>query len=95
MRSAVKIWRESRDRYLNLDKTGKVISFTKINSPPEGFGGVAYMVVIVELSSKKRVVGELVDQEIKIGDQVKGVLRRLGKVQKDEVIEYGVKWKKL
>ena len=95
MRSAVRIWRESGERYKNLDKVGKVVSFTKICSPPQGFGDKPYMVVMVEFGKKGRVVGELVDEEIKTGDKVKGVIRRLGKAEKDEVLEYGVKWKRL
>lgn len=94
MNSAIKIWREKKDRYQDLDEVGEVVSWTKINSPPEGFGDKPYGVVMVELD-KKMVVGQLIDSEVKIGDKVRGVLRRLGVVKKDEVIEYGVKWKKL
>ncbi len=95
MRSAIKIWRESKDRYKYLDKVGEVVSFTWINSPPKGFSDKSYMVVMVELIDGKRVVGELVGEKIKMGDRVKGILRRIGKATSDEVIKYGVKWKKL
>lgn len=95
MTTAIKIWREKEERYINLDKVGKVVSWTKINSPPERFGDQAYIVVMVELEKGKRVVGEFIDKKIKTGDRVCGVLRRLGEVQADEVIEYGVKWKKI
>lgn len=92
MRSAVKIWREKRERYKHLDKVGKVISFTKIHEAPDGFKG-QYMVGIVEVD-KGKTVGQVVG-EVKIGDRVVGVLRKLGDSPKQEVIEYGVKWKKL
>lgn len=102
MTTAIKIWREKEERYSNLDKIGKVVSWTKIESPPKGFGDKAYVVVMVEFRpeadqpmAEKRVVGELVDMEIKTGDKVQGILRKLGKVKADEVIEYGVKWKRI
>lgn len=95
MRSAARVWRESKKRYENLDKVGQVVSFSRINSPPEGFGDKQYAVVMVEFDKGKRVVGGLVDKMVKIGDQVKGVIRRVGKAEKSEVLEYGVKWKRL
>jgi|GEM_PF-4562849 uncharacterized OB-fold protein len=95
MITAIKIWREKEERYKNLNKTGKVISWTRIISPPKGFGDKAYIVVMVEFSDKQRVIGELVDGKIKTGDKVQGILRKLGKVKANEVIEYGVKWKKI
>ena len=95
MKSSIKIWREKRERYKYLEQTGKVISFTKIYETPNGFNG-PYVVVMVEVG-KRRVIGQLigsVNQNIKIGDNVVGVVRRLRKPGKKEVIEYGVKWKK-
>ena len=95
MKSVVKIWRESKERYKNLDQKGKVVSWTKIIEPPAGWQG-QYYVVMVELVDKKRVMGQLVDsKKIKTGDEVVGVVRKLGEVGSNEVIEYGVKWKKL
>ena len=95
MKSSIKIWREKEERYSHLDKIGKVVSWTKIESPPKGFGDKAYGVAMVEFLDKSRVVGELVDKTIKTGDKVCGVLRKIGKAKRDEVIEYGVKWKKI
>jgi uncharacterized OB-fold protein len=95
MTSAIKIWREKEERYLNLNKVGRVVSWTKIVSPPNGFGEKAYIVVMVEFGDKSRVVGELVDEKVKTGDKVYGILRKLGEAKTDEVIEYGVKWKKI
>ena len=89
MNSIVKIWRDKEKRYRHLGKMGKIVSFTKITDGN-------YFVGIVKLNDKKRTVGELIDmKEVKIGDKVEGVLRRLGKSEKNEVIEYGVKWKKV
>lgn len=92
MRSPVKLWREKEERYKHLDKVGRIVSFTKIHEAPDGFKG-QYMVGIIEVD-KVRVVGQIVG-EVKTGDKVVGVLRRLGDSLKQEVIEYGVKWKRL
>ena len=123
MKSAVKIWRESKERYKNLDKRGKVVSWTKIIEPPVGWQG-QYYVAIIELLDKKvpihsgsshlarnsrddklalkslaslpKTVGQLIEsKKIKTGDVVVGVLRKLGEAESNEVIEYGVKWKKI
>jgi len=89
MRSTVQIWRDKQKRYRYLGEIGKVVSFTRIVDGN-------YYVGIIEMNGKKRTVGELVDmREVKIGNKVEGVLRRLGKSEKNEVIEYGVKWKKI
>ena len=94
MKSAVKIWRERKERYENLGKEGKVVSWTKIIEAPVGWQG-QYYGVIVELDNKLKVMGQMVNcQRIGVGDKVTGVLRRLGEAREDEVIEYGVKWKK-
>ena len=95
MRSAAKIWRGKEKRLKNLGKTGKVVSWTKILESPEGFEDKPYYVVMVEVKDKK-AVGQMVEgREPKVGDKVVGVLRRLGEAKRDEVIEYGVKWKKV
>ena len=89
MKSTVKIWRDKEKRYRYLEKIGKIVSFTKIIDGN-------YFAGIIEMKNKKRTAGELVDmKEVKMGEKVEGVLRRLGKSEKNKVIEYGVKWKKL
>jgi len=93
MKSAVKIWREQKERLEQLDKVGRVVSWTRILEAPAGFEGV-YIVVMVEMRKGKRVVGELIgEKEPEFGVRVKGVLRRIGRGDKDGVIEYGVKFK--
>jgi len=72
-----------------------VVSKTRIIEAPSGFSG-PYWVVLVQLEKNKRAVGQWADEtEPKIGMKVVGVLRRIGEADKAEVIEYGVKWKKL
>ena len=96
MRSPVKLWRESQERYRYLEEEGNVVSFTRIMEGVEGFGGRPYWVVLVELGRGQRTVGQWVEEkEPKTGDKVIGVIRRLREPGEQEVIEYGVKWKKL
>lgn len=94
MKSAVVVWRHQKTNYQSLGKIGRVISKTRIIEAPAGFVG-PYWVVMVQLAGK-RVVGQWADEtEPKIGMKVIGALRRIGEVGAAEVIEYGVKWKKL
>jgi len=96
MKSPVKIWREKEERCKYLDRVGRVVSFTKIYEPPNGLKGRC-TVVMVKVN-KEKVVGQLVDcknDSLEIGDKVVGVIRRLGESLDQEVIEYGVKWKRL
>lgn len=93
MKSAVKIWREKNERLENLNKVGRVVSWTRILEAPAGFEG-AYIVVMVGMRKGKRVVGELIgEKEPEFGTRVRGVLRRIGRGDRDGVIEYGVKFK--
>ncbi|MDZ7586255.1 MAG: hypothetical protein U0946_00750 [Patescibacteria group bacterium] len=95
MKSAIQIWRRQKTNYQNLGKTGLVVSKTRIIEAPSGFIG-PYWVVLVQIEKNKRAIGQWVDEaEPKIGMKVVGVLRRIGETEPAEVIEYGVKWKKL
>ena len=95
-KSASKVWREKKENYQYLGKTGRVISMTRIIEGPKGFSGQPYWVVMVEINNSKRVVGQLVNiKPPQVGDRVKAVARRLSQPEKEEVIEYGVKWKKI
>jgi len=83
----VKIWRERKGRYKYLGQTGRVVSWSRIMTGN-------YWVVMVEFGKKDRTVGQLVGKKKpKIGDKVIGVVRRLRQPGKEEVIEYGVKFK--
>lgn len=102
MNSPVKIWRNHKEinKYLNLK--GVVLMWTKIYSAPVGFEKQApYFVAIVKLDDppaggREKITAMLVDcDELKTGDRVKTVLRRIGEVDKDEVLEYGIKCVKI
>lgn len=96
--SPVKIWRKQKKIHKLLGQTGKVVSWTKIHTPPTGFEDeVPYVVVLVELNGGLRLVGQLVDFEEKIKKRmkVKTAYRRIGKAHEEGVIDYGLKFKAL
>jgi len=97
MVSPVKIWRRQKEKRLILGKSGKIISWTKIYIAPKDFKNIApYPVILVELDDKKKFVGQLVDyneQNLKIGQKVKAILRKTRNVGQEDVIPYGVKFK--
>jgi len=95
MTSPVAYWRKKKTAFLLLNKIGKLVSFTKINNPPQGFGKHAYWVGIIEFEDGKRKTGQLIlEGKIpKIGLEVIGVVRKMKKTDNQEVINYGVKFK--
>jgi len=96
MKSAVRVWREKEERYKNLDKTARVVSWTKIMEPMDGFGRMSYVVVLIKMKDGQKAVGQIVGKLPKTGDKVVGVLRRWSdKSEKKGAIEYGVKWRKV
>ncbi|MBI2086205.1 OB-fold domain-containing protein [Candidatus Daviesbacteria bacterium] len=98
MNSPINIWREHKNLRNYLGKTGKVLAWTKVVVPPAGFEHQApYIVGIVQFENKEKLPVQIVDceQELKPNQKVKVVIRKIGKVKSDEVIEYGVKVKPL
>ena len=93
MNSPVKIWRNHKKIKDLLNLKGVVLTWTKIFSAPAGFEKQApYYVAIVKLARGEKITAMVVDcDELKTGDRVKTILRRIGEVGKDEVIEYGIK----
>ena len=97
MISPVVYWRNKKTAFLFLNKIGKLVSFTKINNPPQGFGKHPYWVGIIEFDDGVRKTGQLVleGKMPQVGVSVKGVIRKTRKVEPQEVISYGVKFKLL
>lgn len=97
MLSPVKIWRNQKNLHTRLGKTGKIISWTVIRVPPEGFGIFApYPVVIVELEDRSRMTVQMVDwnrEHLKKSQKVVVVVRRACESMEDGVISYGLKVK--
>lgn len=97
MSSPVTVWRHHKNIKNYLGKTGKIIVWTKIFVAPAGFEHEApYFVAIVEFADGRRIPLQIVDydeKELRANQKIITVVRRLGKVKLDEVIEYGIKAK--
>lgn len=78
---------------------GKVYSFTEIHAAPAGFEKQApYVMAIVELEEGTRCTGQVVDatkDDIKIGDSVEAVFRKLLSDDPEGPIHYGFKFRLL
>ncbi len=76
---------------------GKVVSFTTVYVAPEGFErNVPYVLAIIELEEGARVTGEIVDckeEEVKIGDEVEMVFRKIQQEDPEGIIHYGYKFR--
>lgn len=97
MNSPVQIWRQHKLLPNYLGKKGKLLVWTKILVPPQGFENQApYLVGIVEFGDKSKMPVQIVDceeQGLKINQKVEVVIRKIGKAKSEDVIEYGVKVK--
>ncbi|MEK7096815.1 MAG: OB-fold domain-containing protein [Patescibacteria group bacterium] len=99
MISPIKIWRRQKEIRKNLGKKGKVLVWTKIYTPGSDFKKYApYPVVLVELESKEKIYGQLVDYkdtDLKTGSKVISILRKVRSSTDEGVIAYGIKFKPL
>jgi uncharacterized OB-fold protein len=95
--SPVKIWRHQKEITSLLQREGRIISWTMIRVPPEGFGRQApYPVVLVKLKGGPNRMGQLVNWQngdLKIGRKVITVYRRVRQPDPEGVIPYGIKFK--
>lgn len=92
----VKSWRNQKKIKSLLGQVGKIVSYSLIHVPPAGFEAQApYPVVLVDLGNK-RLLGQLVDyknEELKIGQKVRSIIRRIKEPDDEGVIPYGIKFK--
>ncbi len=104
MSSPVTVWRNHKNLRNYLGKTGKILVWTKVYIAPAGFEHEApYFVAMVKLEdgsprgeAGKKMPLQLVEceeKDLKPNRKVALVIRKLGKVGLDKVIEYGVKAK--
>ena len=95
MKNPISQWRNKKKQYQFLYRTGKIISFTKVQHPPQGFGSLPYYTAIIEFPRKRRTTGQLVIEAKKpsLNASVKGVLRIVGRPEKSDIINYQVKYK--
>lgn len=96
MSSPVTIWRQHKNLNKYLNKVGRLVVWTKIFVAPSGFEHqVPYLVGIIDFGNE-RLPLQIVDcneENLKINQKVKIVIRKIGKVKPDDVIEYGLKVK--
>jgi len=97
MSSPITVWRNHKNLKNYLGKTGKLLVWTKVYIAPAGFEHEApYFVAIVKLEDNRKMPLQLVEceeKDLKINRKVALVIRKLGKVDLDSVIEYGIKAK--
>jgi len=78
-----------------LNGKGKIITFTVTHVAPNGFEDQApYALAIIELDEGPRLTAQITDcdpNQIKIGDRVEMVFRRIGQDGEDGAIYYGYK----
>jgi uncharacterized protein len=95
MTSPVKIWRNQKKIIALIGKKGKVISWTFIRIPPAGFESQApYPTAIVKLEDGKMIIAQMVDYtqaDLKTGQKVVTVIRRIMQTEGADVIPYGIK----
>jgi uncharacterized OB-fold protein len=77
-----------------LSHSGKILSWTVIHIPPEGFEEQApYVIAIIELDDGIRIPGQIINPEtIDIGKKVKAVFRKIYEDDQSGLIHYGLKW---
>ena len=97
MNNPIDTWRQTKKLKNNLGKKGKLVVWTKLYVAPEGFEKqLPYVVAIVEFENNERKTLQLVDFDeanLNIGQEVITVVRRIGEVSSDSIIEYGLKVK--
>jgi uncharacterized OB-fold protein len=84
-------------RPYKLPEAGKVVSWTVIRSPPEGYEKYApYVVGLIELDDGMRLLSQLTDvapEQVKSGMRVEAVLRRVKEDGQAGLIQYGYKFR--
>ncbi|MDO8503775.1 MAG: hypothetical protein Q7S60_03720 [bacterium] len=97
MTSPSTIWRQHKTLNADLNKVGKLLVWTKNFVPSSGFEHqIPYIVGIVQFEDGERKPLQIVDcdeKNLKPNQKVITVIRKIGKVKQDEVIEYGIKAK--
>lgn len=98
MNSTIANWRESKKIYSLLGYKGTIISLTIINNSGSSLKSPAqFIVALVKMENSMNLILPLVSEsdDPKIGDKVTTVLRRVKTPTKSEIIEYGLKFKKI
>ncbi len=89
--------RSRRFSEVELPRTGKLIAYTVLRSPPKEFRDFApYAIGLIELDDGTRVLGQLTDfkdEELREGVRVEAVFRRIRVNGEEGLIEYGYKFR--
>lgn len=89
--------RKGKLETLYFKGTGKVYSFTEISSPATGFEEqVPYVFAIISLDEGSNVTGQIVDAvkaDVRIGDRVESVFRKIQSEDPEGLIHYGFKFR--
>jgi uncharacterized OB-fold protein len=88
--------RKGRIEKFRFSGRGKIISYTIIRVPPDGFERFTpYAVAIIELDEGTRISGQIVDkiEQVDIGKRVETVFRRISEDGESGLIHYGLKWR--
>lgn len=97
MANPAEIWRNHKKLHSYLNKKGKLLVWTKISIAPLGFeDSVPYFSGIVQFEDGSKLPVQIVDckeKDLKENLKVISIIRKGGKVNADEVIEYVVKVK--
>ena len=84
---------------VNLAHTGRVLTWTVVLNPPDGYQKYTpYVVALVELEDKVRILTQLVDVEpemMEVGMKVEVAFRRIKEDGTSGIIEYGYKFRPL
>ena len=82
---------------INLSGTGKILTYSVIETPTDEFKNIApYVVAIVELDEGAKITTQIVDcdiEKVEIGTEVEMVFRKIREAGEDGVISYGFKFK--
>lgn len=93
MISPIILWRLQKQNKTLLSLKGKILTYTTIYTPPQGFENQApYTVAVAKLENGQKLTTQVVNpQKIKIGSSCQVVIRRLKTPNQSEVIDYGPK----
>lgn len=80
-----------------LSGKGKIVSYTHVRVPPEGFEDeTPYPLAIIELEEGPRITGQITDSEldeVEIGNKVEATFRHVGEEGDEGIIYYGYKFR--
>ena len=73
-----------------IEKTGTIMTYTKLYAVPEGVDIKPLILGVIKFNDGVKVIGQLIGEDVKIGDEVRPVWGELRKSQGKEI--YGFKF---